>query len=139
MRSWPERNNRAVPRIALATVLFSIAAAAQAPAPDANDLLARGTQLIAITPGEAVKLLEQARRLNSDLPGLRYQLGLAYHAIGDEADAAAELHVAVSHAPDSAAAHNSLGIVLFESGDAKSALAEFRTAAALAPKDPNAH
>jgi tetratricopeptide (TPR) repeat protein len=124
----------------LAIVLALAAGAfAQVPAPDPNDLLARAIQLIPTKPGEAVKLLQQALRLDPDLEGLRYQLGLAYHAIGDEADAAAELREAVARTPGSADAHNYLGIVLFESGDAKSALDEFRIAVTLAPKDPNAH
>ncbi len=106
---------------------------------DAKELLARGAELIPSKPAEAVKLLRQALQLDPDLPTLRYQLGLAYHAIGDEADAAGELREAVNRAPDSAAAHNYLGIVLFQMGDAKAALEEFRAAAELAPKDPNAH
>jgi len=122
-------------------VFFALAAcvSAQNSAADANELLARGVQLIQSRPAEAVKLLQQALRLNPELPALRYQLGLAFHAIGDEADAEAELREAVSRTPDSAAAHNYLGIVLFQMGDAKAALEEFRAAARLAPKDPNAH
>ena len=107
--------------------------------PAARDLLARGSQLITSQPAEAVRLLEQALRLDPELPTLRYQLGLAYHAIGDEADAAAELREAVGRDPDSAPAHNYLGIALFQTGDEKAALEEFRAAAKLAPKDPNAH
>jgi VWFA-related protein len=101
--------------------------------------LARGVQLIESKPAEAVKLLQQALRLDPELPTLRYQLGLAFHAIGDEADAEAELREAVGRTPDSAAAHNYLGIVLFQMEDAKAALQEFRVGANLAPKDPNAH
>jgi len=122
--------------------IFSLLAAsafAQNSTGDANELLARGIQLIQSKPAEAVKLLQQALRIDSELPALRYQLGLAYHAIGDEADAEAELREAVSRTPESAAAHNYLGIVLFHMGDAKAALEEFRAAARLAPKDPNAH
>lgn len=106
---------------------------------DAKELLAHGAELIPSKPAEAVKLLRHALQLDPDLPTLRYQLGLAYHAIGDEADAAGELREAVNRAPDSAVAHNYLGIVLFQMGDAKTALTEFRAAAKLAPKDPNAH
>ena len=84
-------------------------------------------------------MLQQALRLDPELPTLRYQLGLAFHAIGDEADAEAELREAVSRSPDSAEAHNYLGIVLFQMGNAKAALEEFRAAEKLAPKDPNAH
>jgi VWFA-related protein len=126
-------------RTVLAIILCALTVAAQSTSPDAADLLARGAQLIPTRPGEAVKLLQQALHLNPDLNGLRYQLGLAYHAIGDEADAAAELREAVARMPDSADAHNFLGIALFESGDAKSARDEFRIAARLAPKDRNAH
>jgi len=115
--------------------LFLAAALAQ----DARDLLARGSGLIASKPAEAVRLLEQAVRLDPALPGLHYQLGLAYHAIGDEADAAAAFRDALGEAPDSAGVHNCLGIALFQMGDAKAALEEFRAAARLAPKDPNAH
>jgi len=144
MKSWLGPNRRLLRRPIFAIVICALAAA-QAPAPDApdardaKDLLARGVQLIPTKPGEAVKLLQQALRLDPGLPGLRYQLGLAYHAIGDEADAAPELREAVDRAPDSADACNYLGIVLFEQGDAKAALAEFHAAARLAPKDPNAH
>jgi tetratricopeptide (TPR) repeat protein len=63
-------------------------------------------------------VLQEALRLDPELPTLRYQLGLAFHAIGDEADAEAELREAESRAPDSAAAHNYLGIVLFQEGNA---------------------
>jgi VWFA-related protein len=125
----------------LGGVFFALAASASAQnnTADANALLARGVQLMESKPAEAVKLLQQALRLDPELPTLRYQLGLAFHAIGDEADAQAELREAVGRTPDSAAAHNYLGIVLFQMGDAKAALEEFRAAANLAPKDPNAH
>jgi VWFA-related protein len=120
-------------------ICWALAAGASAQDADPAGMLARGAQLIPTRPGEAVRVLQQALRLAPDLPGLRYQLGLAYHAIGDEADAAAELREAVGRAPDSAEAHNYYGIVLFESGDAKAALDEFHSAARLAPQDPNAH
>jgi VWFA-related protein len=122
-------------------MLLALAAAspAQNTAADASELLARGTQLIPSKPAEAVKMLQQALRLDPQLPELRYQLGLAFHAIGDEADAEVELREAVSRTPDSAAAHNYLGLVLFQLGDAKAALEQFRAAVRLAPKDPNAH
>jgi predicted Zn-dependent protease len=106
---------------------------------DANELLARGIQLTASKPAEAVRVLQQAVRLDTELPMLRYRLGLAFHAIGDEADAEDELREAVSRAPDSAEVHNYLGIVLFEMGNPKAALEEFRAAQKLAPKDPNVH
>ncbi|MGO9258101.1 MAG: VWA domain-containing protein [Bryobacteraceae bacterium] len=128
-------------RLAIFGVFFALAqsASAQNGTADANELLARGAQLIQSKPAEAVRVLQQALRLDPELPELRYQLGLAFHAIGDEADAEAELREAVSRTPDSAAAHNYLGIVLFDLGDAQAALEEFRAAAKLAPKDPNAH
>lgn len=122
-----------------AGLLFLVAAAVTAQTTTAADLLARGTRLISSQPAEAVKLLQQALRLDSSLPGIQHELGLAYNAIGDEADAAAELQAAVSREPDSADAHNDLGIALFQTGDAKDALEEFRAAARLAPRDPNAH
>lgn len=125
----------------IVAVFFALAAigCAQNIAPNAHDLLARGEALITSKPAEAVKLLQQALQLDPELPGLHYQLGLAYHAIGDEAEAEPELRDAVRRTPDSAAARNSLGIVLFQMGDAKSALQEFRAAATIAPKDPNVH
>jgi VWFA-related protein len=139
LKSWLARRNKR--RLALCGALFLALSlsATQQNAGDAKELLARGAGLISSKPAEAVKLLRQALQLDPDLPTLRYQLGLAYHAIGDEADAAGELREAVNRAPDSAAAHNYLGIVLFQMGDAKAALEEFRAAATLAPKDPNAH
>jgi len=125
----------------LGAVLLVLAASlsAQNRPADAPALLARGAQLVESEPAEAVKILQQALRLDPELPELRYQLGLAYHGIGDEADAEAELQAAVERTPGSAAAHNYLGIVRFELGNAKAALEEFRAAAKLAPEDPNAH
>jgi VWFA-related protein len=123
----------------LATFAIIFALAAQNATTDASELMARGASLISSKPAEAVKLLQQALRLDPQLPTLRYQLGLALHAIGDEADAESELREAIRRTPDSAAAHNYLGIVLFQMGNAKASLDEFRAAATLAPKDPNAH
>jgi VWFA-related protein len=117
---------------------FFLALAAMAQ-DNAHELFTRGVQLIESTPAEAIRVLQRALRIDPGLPGLRYQLGLAFHAIGDEADAEAELREAVSRAPDSAGTHNYLGIVLFQEGNAKAALEEFRVAVKLAPKDPNAH
>jgi VWFA-related protein len=117
-----------------------LALAASAPAQEGADaLLARGAALIQSKPAEAVKLLQQAVRLDPERGELRFQLGLAYHAIGDEADAENELREAVGRMPDSASAHNYLGIALFQLGNAKAALEEFRAATRLAPNDPNAH
>jgi VWFA-related protein len=112
---------------------------AQSASPDARELMARGQSLIASRPAEALKLLQQALRVDPDLSGLHFQLGLAYHAIGDEADSEPEFREALSRTPDSADAHNYLGMALFGLGNAKGALEEFRAAAKLAPKDPNAH
>jgi VWFA-related protein len=116
-----------------------LALSQQNSAAEASELLARGVQLISSKPAEAVKVLQQALRLDAELPTLRFQLGLAFHAIGDEADAEVELREAISRDPDSAAAYNYLGIVLFQMGNAKAALDEFRVAVRLAPMDPNAH
>jgi VWFA-related protein len=123
----------------LARYTLLIAVALQAQNPDPHDLLARGVQLIPTKPAEAVKLLQQALRLDSELPSLPYELGRALYAIGDLAEAEIQLREAVRRAPDSAPPHNQLGIVLFQLGDAKAALEEFRAAAKLVPKDPNAH
>ncbi len=140
-RSWLPRPNRLQFFAIIGAAVFTVATntSAQNSTVDASELLARGVALIPSKPAEAVKLLQQALRLNPQLPTLRYELGLAYHAIGDEADAAAELREAVTDTPESAAAHNYLGIVSFQMGDAKAAREEFRAAAKLAPKDPNAH
>ncbi len=130
---------------AFTTVFITLAAGAFAqnngPADtnDANVLLTRGTALIQSQPAEAVKILEQALRLDPQRVAIHYQLGLAFHAIGDEADAAAELQEAVAGMPASAPAHNNLGMALFQLGDAKASIDEFRAAARLAPKDPSAH
>jgi VWFA-related protein len=121
-----------------AAILLALAAA-QTTEPKASELLARGSELVASKPAEAVKILQQALRIDPDLPGLRYQLGLAYHGIGDEADAEAELIEAIRQMPDSAEAHNYLGIARFQMGNARGSLEEFRAAAKLAPKDPSAH
>jgi VWFA-related protein len=126
--------------LAAALIALAVNAGAQNASPsDARDLLARGAALVQTKPAEAVKLLQQAVRLDPELPDVQFQLGLAYHGIGDEADAEAELREAVGRKPDSAPARNYLGIALFGLGNAKAALEEFRVAAKLAPKDPNAH
>jgi VWFA-related protein len=124
--------------MSLRCALF-IAVVLRAQNTDPHELLARAVQLMPTKPAEAVKLLQQALRLDPELPSLPYELGRALYAIGDAAEAEVELREAVRRAPDSAPAHNQLGIVLFQLGDAKAALEEFRAAAALAPKDPNAH
>jgi VWFA-related protein len=116
-----------------------IAVALRAQTPDPHELLARGVQLIPTKPVEAVKLLQQARRLDPELPNLPYELGRALYAIGDTTEAEVELREAVRRAPNSAPSHNQLGIVLFQLGNAKASLEEFRAAAKLAPRDPNAH
>jgi Flp pilus assembly protein TadD len=100
--------------------------------------MARGVQLIQSKPAEAVNLLQQALQLDSELPGLRYRPGIAFHAIGDEADAAAELREAVGPTPDSAR-RTTISASRFQTGDAKAALEEFRAAERLAPNDPKAH
>jgi VWFA-related protein len=122
----------------LVAACFSLAVPAPAQTTAAT-LLARATQLLSTQPAESIKLLLQARQLDPQLPGLSYQLGMAYHAIGDEADAETELTDAVTATPASAEAHNYLGIARFQLGNAKGALEEFRTAAKLAPRDANAH
>jgi VWFA-related protein len=124
-----------------AALIFVLAASvpAQNSPADARELLARGAQLVQAKPADAVKILQQALRLDPDLPELRYQLGIAYHGVGDEADAESELQAAVDRTPDSVLAHNYLGIVRFQLGNAKAAIDEFRIAAKLAPRDPNAH
>ncbi|MDE3198586.1 MAG: VWA domain-containing protein [Acidobacteriota bacterium] len=108
-------------------------------AQDPKQLQSQAVPLLQSKPAEALRLLQQASVLAPDLPGLHHQLGLAYHAIGDEADALPELRQAAEADPKSAAVHNTLGIVLFQLGDAKSAIGEFRTAVALAPNDASAH
>ena len=106
---------------------------------DPHELLARGVQLIPTKPAEALKLLQQALRLDPELPSLPFELGRALYAIGNAEEAEVELREAVRRAPSSAPPHNQLGIVLFQMGDVKAALEEFRAAAKLAPRDPNAH
>jgi VWFA-related protein len=120
-------------------LFIAVALSASPQNPDPRELLARGVQLIPTKPAEAVKLLQQALRLDPELPSLPYELGRALYAIGNAEEAEVELREAVRRAPSSAASHNQLGIVLFQTGDAKAALEEFRAAAKLAPKDPNAH
>jgi len=119
--------------------LFAAFAAQQTTPPDAHALLAQGTALISTKPTEAIKILQQAVRLDPSIPELRLQLGLAFQAIGDEADAESELRIAAERMPDSAPVHNYLGIALFQLGDLKAALEEFRRAVKLAPNDANAH
>jgi len=84
-----------------------------------------------------VRLLERAARLEPGRADIQYRLGLAYHAVGDEADAANALREAAQRMPDSAAIHNDLGIALFQSGDARASVEEFQTAVRLAATDPN--
>src|ERR1700678_2657222 len=78
---WWRRRFRLRLPIALVLLAFAATAFAQNNTMDANQLMSRGAQLIQSKPAEAVKLLQQALRLNPELPALRYQLGLAFHAI----------------------------------------------------------
>ena len=123
----------------LCCLLLLLLMASAIPAQDPKQLQSQAIAILNTKPAEALRLLQQAAVLEPDLPGLHNQLGLAYHAIGDEADAEPELRQAAQAQPGSPALHNNLGIVLFQLGDAKSALAEFRKAVELAPQDPNAH
>jgi VWFA-related protein len=116
-------------------LLYSLTCLAQTPA----QLQSQGISLIQTKPAEAIRLLQQAAALAPDLPGIHGQLGLALHAIGDEADAEPELRQAADADPNSSTLHNNLGIVQFQLGDLKSAIEQFRKSVALAPKDPNAH
>ena len=107
---------------------------------DASELLARGIQLIPIEARggrEGAAAGPAAWIRNFQCCAISWGLRITRSAM--RADAEAELSEAAGHAPDSAAAHNYLGIVLFQLGNAKAALEEFRVAEKLAPKDPNAH
>jgi VWFA-related protein len=67
---------------------------------------------------------------------------LAVAASAQDNDASARvklLQQAVQDNPESAEAHNNLGMALFQTGDAKAAVGEFRAAEKLAPADPNVH
>ena len=120
-------------------VLPAIALAQPGTNAAATELLNKGSQLVATQPAEAVKVLQEALRQDPGRSEIHYQLGLAFHAIGDLADAEAEFREVLSRVPDSTPAHNYLGIVLFEFGNARAAAEEFRSAVRLAPNDPNAH
>src|SRR5579862_7712999 len=76
-------------------------------------LFLTASALAQTTPADAVRTLREAVRRDPGRAETRYQLGLAYRSIGDLADAEAELREALRHLPDSAPAHNYLGIVLF--------------------------
>ncbi len=94
--------------------LFALAmvAFAQNSPQDVNELLKRGTQLTQTKPAEAVRVLQQAARLEPERGDVRYQLGVALHAIGDEAEAELELREAIRLMPDPAEARKALETVL---------------------------
>src|SRR5689334_7339339 len=65
--------------------------------------------------------------------GVRYRLGHCYLALGDPARAEQVLRAEVAHYPQSANAHNTLGVALVSQAKQAAALAAFRAALDLEP------
>jgi hypothetical protein len=86
---------------------------------------------------EAVALLRQAARLDSENPDLHRELGITLLLGKDWKRARIEMIEAVRHDPQNADAHNGLGYALEKLGELKAALKEYRTATQLEPDDPS--
>jgi len=71
--------------------------------------------------------------------GVRYRLGHCYLALGDPARAEQVLRAEVAHYPQSANAHNTLGVALVSQAKQAAALAAFRAALDLEPAHAEAN
>jgi tetratricopeptide (TPR) repeat protein len=86
-------------------------------------------------PAEALKLMEQALRLNPKLPGLNFLfLGQAYYLLGREAEALEPLQKVLSMYPHRVDAHVLLAAVYSESGKEAEARAEAADVLRINPK-----
>jgi len=86
---------------------------------------------------EAVALLRQVTRLDSENPDLHRELGITLLLGKDWKRARIEMIEAIRHDPQNADAHNGLGYALEKLGKLEAALKEYRTATRLEPDDPS--
>jgi VWFA-related protein len=107
--------------------------------PDAYELTMRGIELAQAGKSEdAVRAWREALKMDSNIAAAHFALGNALRT-SDAPASAAEFAEAARLAPDSALAHNALGVSLSRQGDAKGAAEEYRKTIGIAPKQAVAH
>jgi superkiller protein 3 len=110
----------------------------QAQSPRTLDILAR-TLAQAQLPDAAVQVLRDGRYAHPGDFWLNFDLGYQLSEAKDHVGAVRYYSAAVSIRPDSAAAHNNLGIALTDQGKLDEAIAEYRKAIELDPKYASPH
>ena len=112
---------------------------AEASTPDTYELTMRAIELAqAGKTDDAVRALREALKMDANVAAAHFALGNALRA-SDAAASAIEFAEAAKLAPDSALAHNALGVALSRQGDAKAAAEEYRKAVGIAPKQAVTH
>lgn len=86
-----------------------------------------------LPPPEALRLLEEARRLAPEDPRIPAAMGHAYLSLGDAAGALREFGRALALAPRQAQAYNNRGVALMALGQLEAARSDFEQALALDP------
>jgi mono/diheme cytochrome c family protein len=107
---------------------------------DFRSRLALGALMIArLNPAVAVKVLEQAVRIDPKQQEARRYLGMALEAVGRSQEAAEQLRVAVELKPDDPEARYSLVRILLKSGNMNDAIENLRALIAQSPKNAQYH
>jgi len=76
----------------------------------------------------AIPAFKEAVRLDPNAWDARYNLAQALVSKGRQREAAEQLHLLIAQRPDSAPAHNALGMLLQDQGELEAAAAEFKAA-----------
>ncbi|MCS6952374.1 MAG: tetratricopeptide repeat protein [Bryobacterales bacterium] len=92
-----------------------------------------------LPPPEALRVLEEARRLAPEDPRVPSAMGRAYLMLGDAGGALREFGRALALAPQDARAYNNRGVALMALGQLEAARRDFQTALTLDPCLFDAH
>ncbi len=87
----------------------------------------------------AITNFNKAIKLNSNIPTIYYNLGLAYHHIGNMDDAILNYKKAIDIKPDYDEALNNMGMSLEEKGDIVGAIDKYNKVLAINPKHAGAY
>ena len=87
----------------------------------------------------AITNFNKAIKLNSNIPTIYYNLGLAYHHIGNMDDAIVNYKKAIDIKPDYDEALNNMGMSLEEKGDIVGAIDKYNKVIAINPKHAGAY
>ena len=88
---------------------------------------------------KAITNFKKAIRINPNVPNIYYNLGLAYHHIGNMDDAIESYKKAIDLKPDYDEAFCNMGMSLEEKGDLEGAIEKYNKVLEINPKHPGAH